>query len=67
MATLALRAERPHVRPGTLDLDPWASPTVVRAGHPTGTRKDDTVGLLTIGAFARAAQLTPKALRLYDE
>jgi serine/threonine protein phosphatase PrpC len=25
------------------------------------------VGLLTIGAFARAARLTPKALRLYDE
>jgi serine/threonine protein phosphatase PrpC len=25
------------------------------------------VGLLTIGAFAQAAQLTPKALRLYDE
>jgi DNA-binding transcriptional MerR regulator len=25
------------------------------------------VGLLTIGAFARAAGLTPKALRLYDE
>ncbi len=23
--------------------------------------------LLTIGAFARAARLTPKALRLYDE
>ena len=25
------------------------------------------MGLLTIGAFARAAGLTPKALRLYDE
>jgi DNA-binding transcriptional MerR regulator len=25
------------------------------------------VALLTIGAFARAARLTPKALRLYDE
>jgi serine/threonine protein phosphatase PrpC len=25
------------------------------------------VGLLTIGSFARAARLTPKALRLYDE
>ena len=25
------------------------------------------MGLLTIGAFAKAAQLTPKALRLYDE
>jgi PPM family protein phosphatase len=25
------------------------------------------VGLMTIGAFARAARLTPKALRLYDE
>jgi serine/threonine protein phosphatase PrpC len=25
------------------------------------------VGLLTIGAFARASRLTPKALRLYDE
>src|SRR5690242_18770886 len=25
------------------------------------------VGLLTIGAFARRAGLTPKALRLYDE
>jgi serine/threonine protein phosphatase PrpC len=25
------------------------------------------VGLLTIGAFAKAARLTPKALRLYDE
>ena len=25
------------------------------------------MGLLTIGAFARAARLTPKALRLYDE
>jgi PPM family protein phosphatase len=25
------------------------------------------VGLLTIGAFARAAGLSPKALRLYDE
>jgi serine/threonine protein phosphatase PrpC len=25
------------------------------------------VGLLTIGAFARAARLTPKALRLYDQ
>jgi len=25
------------------------------------------VGLLTIGAFARAARLTPKALRLYGE
>jgi PPM family protein phosphatase len=26
-----------------------------------------SMGLLTIGAFARAARLTPKALRLYDE
>ncbi len=25
------------------------------------------MGLLTIGAFARAVRLTPKALRLYDE
>lgn len=29
--------------------------------------EDVDVGLLTIGAFARAARLTPKALRLYDE
>lgn len=32
-----------------------------------GTRRMSTLGLLTIGAFARAAGLTPKALRLYDE
>jgi PPM family protein phosphatase len=32
-----------------------------------GTRKDGGVRLLTIGAFARAARLTPKALRLYDD
>jgi DNA-binding transcriptional MerR regulator len=25
------------------------------------------MGLLTIGVFARAARLSPKALRLYDE
>lgn len=25
------------------------------------------MGLLTIGAFARAVRMTPKALRLYDE
>jgi PPM family protein phosphatase len=31
-----------------------------------GTREDPVVELLTIGAFARAARLTPKALRLYD-
>jgi PPM family protein phosphatase len=29
--------------------------------------EDVDVGLLTIGAFARAARLTPKALRMYDE
>jgi serine/threonine protein phosphatase PrpC len=29
--------------------------------------EDADVGLLTIGAFARAAGLTPKALRLYDQ
>jgi serine/threonine protein phosphatase PrpC len=29
--------------------------------------EDDNVGLVTIGAFARAAKLTPKALRLYDD
>src|SRR5262245_54640545 len=34
---------------------------------PDRHEEDDTVGLLTIGAFARAAPLTPKALRLYDE
>src|SRR5437868_12799992 len=32
----------------------------------TGARRMG-VGLLTIGAFARAARLSPKALRLYDE
>jgi serine/threonine protein phosphatase PrpC len=40
---------------------------VVCAGHPTGTRRIADVELLTIGAFARATRLTPKALRLYDE
>jgi serine/threonine protein phosphatase PrpC len=34
---------------------------------PGRYEEDDTVELLTIGAFARAARLTPKALRLYDE
>jgi serine/threonine protein phosphatase PrpC len=38
----------------------------VRAGHPGRYEEDVSVGLLTIGAFARAAHLTPKALRLYD-
>lgn len=33
----------------------------------TGTGRMRGVELLTIGAFARAARLTPKALRLYDE
>jgi len=32
----------------------------------TGTRRMPDVGLLTIGAFAEAVRLTPKALRLYD-
>ncbi len=31
-----------------------------------GARRMSSVPLLTIGAFARAARLTPKALRLYD-
>jgi serine/threonine protein phosphatase PrpC len=36
--------------------------------RPLGRREeDDIVELLTIGAFARATRLTPKALRLYDE
>jgi protein phosphatase len=30
-------------------------------------REDETQQLMTIGAFARMAQLSPKALRLYDE
>jgi PPM family protein phosphatase len=34
---------------------------------PDRYEEDVDVGLLTIGAFARAAQLTAKALRLYDE
>jgi PPM family protein phosphatase len=34
---------------------------------PDRHEEDVDVGLLTIGAFARAARLTPKALRLYDE
>jgi hypothetical protein len=33
--------------------------------HTDATQPD--VGLLTIGAYATAARLTPKALRLYDE
>jgi PPM family protein phosphatase len=33
---------------------------------PDRHEEDVDVGLLTIGAFARAARLTPKALRLYD-
>jgi serine/threonine protein phosphatase PrpC len=40
---------------------------VVRTGRRDRHEEDDTVGLLTIGAFARATRLTPKALRLYDE
>jgi serine/threonine protein phosphatase PrpC len=40
---------------------------VVRTGHPGQGEEDGSVGLVTIGAFARAARLTPKALRLYDE
>jgi PPM family protein phosphatase len=34
---------------------------------PDRDEEDVNVGLLTIGAFARSARLTPKALRLYDE
>jgi serine/threonine protein phosphatase PrpC len=34
---------------------------------PDRYEEDLDVGLLTIGAFARAARLTPKALRLYDQ
>jgi len=33
---------------------------------PDRHEEDADVGLLTIGAFAQAARLTPKALRLYD-
>ena len=33
----------------------------------TGRGRGWALGLLTIGAFARAARLSPKALRLYDE
>jgi serine/threonine protein phosphatase PrpC len=40
---------------------------VVRAGRRDRYEEDVDVGLLTIGAFARAAGLTPKALRLYGE
>jgi serine/threonine protein phosphatase PrpC len=40
---------------------------VVGAGRPGRYEEDGDVGLLTIGAFARAARLTPKALRLYGE
>jgi PPM family protein phosphatase len=50
-----------------LDLNLWASLSLMRAGRRDRYEEDVTVGLLTIGAFARAARLTPKALRLYDE
>jgi serine/threonine protein phosphatase PrpC len=39
----------------------------VRAGRRDRHEEDGDVGLLTIGAFARASRLTPKALRLYDQ
>ncbi|TDB80161.1 MerR family transcriptional regulator [Micromonospora sp. KC721] len=39
----------------------------MRAGRCDRHEEDVDVGLLTIGAFARAARLTPKALRLYDQ
>ncbi|MFW6724609.1 MerR family transcriptional regulator [Streptomyces sp. MAR4 CNY-716] len=67
--------EPPGSRPGNvappslevpLDLHPWGSRSIGRAGRGSGTRRDG-VGLLTIGAFAKAARLSPKALRLYDE
>lgn len=69
------RLQLTHHRPGTrhlaelrstLDLAPRGSSTVVRAA-PGRHEEDGTVGLLTIGAFARAARLTPKALRRYDK
>ena len=40
------------------------------AGAGTGagdSGRDESPGLLTIGAFAKATRLSPKALRLYDE
>ncbi|KAB1942831.1 MerR family transcriptional regulator [Micromonospora sp. ALFpr18c] len=37
------------------------------AGRGDRHEEDVDVGLVTIGAFARAAGLTPKALRLYDQ
>jgi serine/threonine protein phosphatase PrpC len=39
----------------------------VRAGRCDRYEEDVDVGLLTIGAFAQASGLTPKALRLYDQ
>lgn len=52
---------------GDLDLDLWVTPSLVRAGHGDRHEEDVDVELLTIGAFAQAARLTPKALRLYDQ
>lgn len=36
-------------------------------GTPGGASTGEGAGLLTIGAFAKASRLSPKALRLYDE
>ncbi|MFG2889805.1 MerR family transcriptional regulator [Streptomyces sp. NPDC048248] len=36
-------------------------------GQGGSERRGEHAGLLTIGAFARASRLSPKALRLYDE
>jgi serine/threonine protein phosphatase PrpC len=40
----------------------WSGP-----GDRPATRRIDGMGLLTIGEFARASGLSPKALRLYDD
>jgi PPM family protein phosphatase len=50
-----------------LDLSLRASPSLGGAGRGDRHEEDGHVGLLTIGAFARASGLTPKALRLYDD
>src|SRR5712691_8574293 len=66
-------------RPGLQACEPGSSARAARLtlslgeaaawswpGSPPGMRKAD-MGLLTIGSFARAARLSPKALRLYDD
>jgi serine/threonine protein phosphatase PrpC len=50
-----------------LDLDLRSTLSLVGAGRRDRYEEVVDVGLMTIGAFARAVRLTPKALRLYDQ